>query len=516
MKKYLVPVMWLPSMFLIGSCSSEEIRTEQNPFTPTPETVTLRFKLGANTFTRADEEGNEVENIQLVFYRSNSDSNGSALFLQKVSAEKDVENDIYTADVEIIPNKEPDIFVAFVNLPSDAAIPTQLDGNSLIANEITSSEGNLLMSTPRYFDGSHNDISFQTFDYTSTEPITIELERLAAKVNVSKNSDANAFPPIAMYDAEGKKTSLNLNLTGWGLNCIDKGTYLIRQIDSFNEMNTLLAAWSGWYDSTNKTLNWSKSLNYSVNSVDPSNTDKIDFITFKDANNQFGEDFFSHETTRALTVTSNPNSKPSIVLKGYYTIGEDDQPKTFYRVRNSIFKEDELWEYFNKNISKKIKINGAVPTVEEAKKFFEFSRITEFNGKPLPSSYISLQVKKDFDQLPEITYSDGEVPDTENLNSTLKNLCGPVEKFNNGSCLFTVPIEHQTFGENTLYGLVRNHYYQVSINHISGLGNGVMDDNQIVVEDPVFEDEDSSYTVSFKLHIREWTDVIQNVEIKKN
>lgn len=60
------------------------------------------------------------------------------------------------------------------------------------------------------------------------------------------------------------------------------------------------------------------------------------------------------------------------------------------------------------------------------------------------------------------------------------------------------------------YGVVRNHYYIITINSIKNLGKAVNDPDEVIVPN----DEDSkSYYVAAKINVLSWKVVKQSVDL---
>ncbi len=497
-----VPFLWLTSIVLV-SCSSEEIRKEPFPNDPSQRTVALRFRIGTNAYTKA-EEGNAVENLILSFYNSN---NGSPLFLQNAAATKE-EDGIYVANIEINPLHEPDLVLAYINIDEQTIFQNINSIKSLQIDKLSSGNGSLIMTTPRYFDEEGNDIMFQSFDYLSSEPIRLELERVASKVSVT--ADNIKTSPITLKNLDGSDISLSLNLTGWGLTATDKSSYLIRNIGSYNEMNSLFSDRYEWNNATSKTLSWAYSVSYGATP----DVDELNFFKLSSDAKAFKEDVYSFETTRPEDVSSDLNSKPSVVITGYYTQGNNNSPSTFYKYSSYIINDDELVGLFLNKLSKRLLINGQTPTKESLLSEFEIGKV-EINDVNLPTAYVTLKAKASI-SLSKITKANNEAfTNVAELNAYLYQQCGVAEMFKNGKCYFTFPIEHYRKDNLILYGMVRNHLYNITLNSISGMGSGIADEDQILGEETDFDDTQNQYNISFSLSIRDWTEIEQNVNIEK-
>lgn len=82
-----------------------------------------------------------------------------------------------------------------------------------------------------------------------------------------------------------------------------------------------------------------------------------------------------------------------------------------------------------------------------------------------------------------------------------------------GAMYYTIPVEHETsVGNNPVatgyYGVVRNHWYQLSVSNIVRLGHGVFDpENEDIIGD---EPENPRYYVAARINILSWKIVKQN------
>lgn len=498
-----VPFLWLTSIVLV-SCSSEEIRKEPFPNDPSQRTVALRFKIGTNAYTKA-EEGNAVDNLVLSFYNSN---NGSPLFLQNAAATEEKDG-IYVANLEINPLQEPDLVLAYINIDKETISKNINSIKSLQIDKLSSDNGSLIMTTPRYFDKDGKDIMFQAFDYLSSAPIVLELERVASKISVANNT---ASSPITFKKIDGSDISLSLKLTGWGLTATDKSSYLIRNIGSYTEMISLFSDKFKWNNASSKSLSWAYSVTYNASP----DVDQLNLFKLSSGIKEFGKDVYAFETTRPENVSSDLNSKPSVVITGYYTQDSNDSPSTFYKYSSYILNDEELVDLFLNKLSKRLLINGQTPTKESLLSVFEVGK-AEISDVNLPAAYVTLKAKA------SITLSNSNITkaqnkdftNTDELNAYLYEQCGVAEMFKDGKCYFTFPIEHHKDANLTLYGMVRNHLYKVSINSISGMGSGIADEDQILGDEPDFDDTQNKYNISFSLSIRDWTEIEQNVNIEK-
>lgn len=100
------------------------------------------------------------------------------------------------------------------------------------------------------------------------------------------------------------------------------------------------------------------------------------------------------------------------------------------------------------------------------------------------------------------------------LNASLARVEGATG-YKGGQMYYNIPIEHhyEATGkalEEGEYGVVRNHFYQLTVNSIKRLGHGVYDPDKDIIPD---EEEDPKYYVGARINILSWKVVKQNVEL---
>lgn len=106
----------------------------------------------------------------------------------------------------------------------------------------------------------------------------------------------------------------------------------------------------------------------------------------------------------------------------------------------------------------------------------------------------------------------GSIPVTEILS-------GPISYYKDGTCFYQVPIEHPVYGnpavtsapnDATIYGVVRNHSYQLTLNSVGKLGNPVNDPDEPITPIP---GDDTYYYLGTKLNVLAWRKATQEVNL---
>ncbi len=313
---------------------------------------------------------------------------------------------------------------------------------------------------------------------------------------------------------------------------------------SFSQMQdelgmSLSGAWT-WNSSSDHTLKWAHSVNWSKQASDfpssgeESEEDLTRQVRFSKIANTLNEASLVHETTRPASLFTTPNARPAIVLAGYYTLNNNRQ--TLYRQGNHVLTEEELIEYFAA-VNKEKKI---LYYPDEGTKLFDVDAInlylkgvskpyfvfTQPSGTPSSQkNMVTLQIhienygnKSFFVDKDNHPFTASEL---EDINRQLAQAFGLWEVYKDGNCFFHIPIEHtgKSFDpDNTKtgsYGIVRNHHYKLTVKEISGFGHGVHDENTFVGEMPYQPIDNSEEKINYAVSINDWNDVDQDVSITK-
>lgn len=83
-----------------------------------------------------------------------------------------------------------------------------------------------------------------------------------------------------------------------------------------------------------------------------------------------------------------------------------------------------------------------------------------------------------------------------------------LEAFDGGACYYQKPIDHPSVNI-TAYGLVRNHYYTLTLNSISGVGGAVPDKDD---DQDVIPGEQQNYYIAATLNVLSWRTVSQTFD----
>lgn len=366
-------------------------------------------------------------------------------------------------------------------------------------------------------------------------PVDIYVERVAAKVTVgldetevtteSAQFDGTSVTAIKVGATEGNGflTLSDLNnldvyakIDGWDLNTTINKSYLLKSIEGnanydldVNDWNKPAYFRSYWATIPTDDILYNKVFNY----------DNI--------NNKLDDPDYCLENTSQENTTK-------VIVKA--TIGElvDDGVNkvfkplplaywmgTYYRVDDlkkvvANLLSDEL--YYKIGDGSWMNIDASVTegltTTMPGSNYIGMTTMTgegnsykvifNYNSQGAPSN-----IKWSFDGTTELT---GDV--TGQLNAKL-NALAPAQVWDNGQTYYVVPIKHavDTDGKD-LYGVIRNHVYQINITGVVGLGTPVFGNNIGNIEEPLVPIETDTYLAA-RINVLSWKVVNNNVELGK-
>ena len=394
------------------------------------------------------------------------------------------------------------------------------------------------------------------------DPVEICVERLAAKVEVdlATNSLITAAgmalgAPVEFrnitIDEKGKATTtfenkqLYLKVLGWGLNGTNKNNYAIKNIDT---------SWSfgafTWNDAAYNRSYWAMSPNYGKGSypvnfagaykeatdkTDVEGTDKTDasiytlnYFSWNELNGTLGAHAYCMENTNkdAILKANFASSLTNVLVKAQVYVqttsndGEsttEDTNFSFVRYNNTFYTPEsflaQVWNQVNLQYYYKKNDNTYALWSPE-----HLTEVNIYDGK-VDVELSSEAPKEWFTRAANGEYTKVDKPQ---IVDRLAGLAIEAEYFNDGMMYYAIPVEHLRggkygFDENgavTLneadYGIVRNHYYNVSLKSISKLGTSVYDPNEDIIVQIV---DNKTYAIAAQINFLSWKVVNQDVEL---
>lgn len=333
----------------------------------------------------------------------------------------------------------------------------------------------------------------------------IYVERIVGKVNVVIKNNATSLTVTGGAYANDKVifSETGNNKLGWVLNVTNKNTKPLRDVSELSTWIGYTQHQGNFIGTTKVTDDWVRIYWAKDNNYAEASTTNYDFTVF-DSNGSMPRTWGGYTTTAATnaqyclenTETSanyRKNNTTSVVIKAKYDINGDgaSSDASFFimdKIANTMNETDFL------NAIKANVTNGnslTLSIVADAKAGY-------YEGTKLKSLIDGLDGVSD-----------------EDLNAL-----GEVRYYKDGECYYSiVPIKHfneitYTPGETPVdekhlgrYGVVRNNWYELTINSVSGPGEPTIEPGG---EDPV--DEEEGY-INCTINVLSWAKRSQSVEL---
>lgn len=407
----------------------------------------------------------------------------------------------------------PTQVVAYVNIGTDkvefgenSSRTLQSDGQK-IAESATLNPKTFVMSSSTYLDGS--DVVCSTPVYSKnfheteqaakddTELVTINVERLPAKVVVTQAAD------IAIDEIEDASGNfLKFNITGFVLNGLNENSFLQKQVDD----TWSFSSWSGWNKEDEFRCFWAKDMNYEVGSSSPS----LEFF----ASNELSIDpnaKYCYENTLALPLTHDSNKNlfanaTHVLLFGKYSIKKEGESgftplnESFYMYAGTAYLGQDLLNLWANAVTDVY--SDEAHTTKADVNSYELVTDGTLDG-------VTLALKSG-------TYydSEGNPIDVNSKNVSLKKIY-TATGYKDAVGYFPILIEHFGNGsdpdvyETSELGVVRNHIYNIEIQSIKSLAEGIYNEDVEIIPDSSIK----TYYLASKLRILSWKTVSQEVEL---
>ena len=385
-------------------------------------------------------------------------------------------------------------------------------------------------------------------DNVAAKPVDIYVERLASKIeiqfpgfNLNKDGYYEVKLPDA-YEIDGVETQLTVRLYGWGVNGTAKN---MKYFKAVNDMPNAFSTTDGWnYDGTNRCY-WAKTPGYGENNYSSS----FDDVTNKTGNPATSDDddcadneplkYISWRTVKDNTfgkgattayVLPHTEAGEKINLTGHeihhsaitevliagQIVDAQGKGMTLFQLSDSYYTKQGVLNYLlnaaGNHIWKEVED-------KDGKKAFRTIEVSDVDVKYGYDGTFSVVLT---DAAAAGTwYQDGSGTDKwESVNAveTEINSYLPDHQsycYNDGMLYYNIPIRHlrpYTAGQEIktgMFGVVRNHWYQVSVNAVKNLGHSVYrpDEHIIPPSDP------TRYMIGSTVKILSWRLVKQTAEL---
>ena len=474
---------------------------EGNPFNVTGNPATApgggvnHLHAATITFTADTNNGDDI-----------SDSSNPVLLLETYKGQ-------YPSQIVAVLNWSPDPNTAYSldNLKSELVGlygSADAEGYFIMSNAVYAQGTTEVYATPLTIDNIQSDETA-----AAEHPVTIYVERVAAKVTVKANAKYDLDKEVDYTPLSSSTTVTGgayAKILGWDLYRDNTKSYLLKNIDADWTDAELGLAWNEapWYRSF-----WATSL------AAPTD-DQINGSTPYAA----GATAYIGENTTA------DNTK--VIIKAQLVNG-DDKPLEI-AVWNNVEYIDEVNDESERAKSLRIAVANTLKNTYYAKSGDDYTSIAPedlqcvaggTDGAPadVKANEVYFQLSdgnaKDWHKLvngefvPVATDANTDPNSTNAMNAALKSVPKAV-LYTNGETFYYVDIKHLGAKDTAAeFGIVRNHAYDITINSIKGYGSPVYIGNAFInyPETP----EQNTY-VSAKINILSWRLVSQEVDIQPN
>ncbi len=446
---------------------------------------------------------------------------------------------------------------------NDNALATSLEGHNLseaqakvterIAEEGTTTSLTKFTMTSSTFDNSNEasgyfctKLSASMFkdsaadaEGAAAEDIAVAyVERLAAKVQLSLGTILGDGSKVSLgkFKVGADSVALYVKIGNWGLNATAKETYAYKSIDTDWNFGVF-----SWNDAGNYRSYWAASPNYGDNTCvyadsyansesTPVNNYKgneanqtLSYVSFNQCAVAPSQVAYCRENTNTEDVlrAKNFNSTATCALLTAQIVDENGAAVSVVNYENQLWTVDQ---YKTRVLSKYsgIATDTYIPYLAQTGST-NYTKITEDNLKEVnagdgvvylliadaPEGYTYYMKNGD-------TFS---ATTAEQLNANVwKRDMSECNYYNEGRMYYSIPVEHLRQGgtytandyQEADYGVVRNHWYRLTINSIANLGTAVYDADETIVPNDA---KTKKYYVGAQVNILSWKVINQSVDL---
>ncbi len=420
-------------------------------------------------FVAGDPEENKVTDAWFVFFNDAggyvgavegklenwSDGNGS---IEKISSAVIVLSNPQTWPTQMVALLNTGMKQADFNgmtLADMKAMQGDYSANFVMSNSVYKNGNSIVTTTPL------TDANICSSEQAAiNNPVSIPVERVLAKVEATA-SNVQILDPDIEPQLNGDNVKFIPEITGMALVHTNPISYLLKNIDGVNP-----ASWAGWNDAANWRSYWANSAvpangytSYSYNEIADNQTSLSEYC-FENTS----------ETPTKLLVTAQ------------------------FKAENATAYETIL------------KYNGTYYTLSGLKQYLKDQYFAETEITIDNMAFVSAGTENEWEV--KLSLGEGQSESIQAIVGTINNKI--ISQWTDGKCYYYVNVEH--FGPDAYgIGIVRNHWYDLTINSIKGLGTPVFNPDEEIDPD---KPEEENYFVAAEVKILKWKMVSQTVDLK--
>ena len=472
-------------------------------------------------------------------------------------------------------NKYPTYMLTVLNMEdftAESTLAATTQKLSVYADNFKKENGknvqNFVMSTSAYFgeNANHDNkyynvtkLNESNFKLTADEaqnnsPVDVYVERLAAKVQLTVNApteeiNGKEFYVIEQTIAGGDNsngtsgdglanTKVYLEVIGWGLNSTAIDSYVGKQLKADWATTNPFTSWqsvdryrSFWaysraYEGGANLDNYLSYTNIPALTTPAS----LDYAEYCYENTNAPENIYQQNNAGQKLVV---NSKATHVVLRTKLYNANGEVQNIVEYRGVPYLEDSFKAYLLNSLKNSTKgLNYYYLADSKTEGDATVTDYTQVDVKDIAfvgkEGYEKVDIvladaakalyKKTVNEEGEVKFVKLEGADND-LAARLTAFQGdtPLIWHNQGTNLYFIPVEHNATAANKdkegYYGVVRNHWYKISVNKFSKLGHGAYDPDDATIIIKPDTPEDPLYYVGAKINILNWRIISQNVEL---
>lgn len=356
-------------------------------------------------------------------------------------------------------------------------------------------------------------------------------------------------------------TQVYVKFTNWALNATAKYSWLSKQLQD-GWVTGAISPFVGWNMPNDYRCYWAASQVYGLQILTEDDNETLNYITYKDLTTNgvsLGDAAYCNENTNTpanimTAVGSNivDSRKTTSVILGAILCNETGEAIDAVRHNGLVYLTEEYLKHVAFVLNQGVKgvniYTRQEKEVGEGEKVFEYTQINipdflmidKTDGGMLKvvvdetkfdegTEYYQKKFEEvegvEEDMSEKITAPAGKLAEyiaqfVTNMESGIdaeNSLFAVDEVFKNGAMYYSIPVEHMVEdgeAEKIIegeYGVVRNHWYQLSINKVKNIGTGIFDPEEDEMIKP--EIPDTKLYLDATINILSWKVVSQDVEL---
>ena len=351
---------------------------------------------------------------------------------------------------------------------------------------------------------------YTSSDAALAKPVTVYVERVAAKVRVKTEGDTdggsnNAITKYQLQkDDQGTPLMINgkqifAEIIGWDLYKDYEKSTLLKDIEGIG--NDLGITWN---DPNNFRSYWAIC-----------NSDlEVDEIDYDGITSNIQNNLYCGENTRG---NKDASERTKIFFKAQLKDENDSIVEYAKWLGNEYIGKDNLLKAVKNTLAYTYYSGITDTTGNTTYTSIEFNDLMVVAGTGNvgePAAYeVYFQIKEDVEKTWfKLVNNEFKLIGKDALNAALKAI-EPAILYSNGYTYYYTDIQHLKTATATTYGIVRNHIYEVNIQSITGLGTPVGDVTSIIEVPVTPTEEDIKTYLAAEIKILSWKLITNDIDL---